>query len=297
MILSAVTVVAVADIYVSNNQTTPNPLMPPPFAVTPILSNAELNESEGFNSSVLVSGETNSTMLVLAPGGEGTVPFTVSTSPGDNQSFDITLTVYLGSNNASTYGVQFSVSPASINLSPGQQVTCVLTVTADKSARPAFYMPAIGMQPQIQGSDGFVAGAQTFLPGFLVADYTPACMYLISEPEGSVQSAWGSNSSASSAQVPLPVQPTVNLAAGQTATVIFGCLTTDQLSLNATASPGLTAEFSPSPLNLTFSYCTGKMYPLKITSDSNLSPGSYQLNFNGTLGSYAFCGAFKVAVS
>ena len=123
---------------------------------TSVLSNIELTSTEGFNSSTLAAGPNSSTLLVLPLGGTGTIPFTVYSSA--NVSFTASLSVYSGSKSAAEYGVQFNVSPANFTVNPGQPVTCILTVTADKDASSAFYLPTIGVQTNRQDSAPYIGG-------------------------------------------------------------------------------------------------------------------------------------------
>ena len=295
----------------------------PAIIVIPVDSTVELNSSEGFNSSIMAAGAASSTLFVLPPGGNGSVPFLVYSS-GANETVNISLSVYLGSAEAESYGVQFSVSPSNFALSPGEQVTSVLNIAADQNAPLAFYMPTV----EIQTNSSYIIGGSVNVPALLVANSTPSCLFLVSEQEfippvviaPSTPSVGIINASASSpplttitpiinasAGSPLPapsppgisglsVTPTINMVPGENATVIFGCLTQDNLSLNVTVPAGFSAEFSPNPLNIIFSYTSGKMYALTVTADTNISSGTYEVNTTGSLGSYLFDASFYVAV-
>jgi hypothetical protein len=96
--------------------------------ITPVLSNVELNASEGFTSSQLVEGPNISPLFVLPPGGNGTIPFTVYSSA--QVPFNVSLSIYLGEN-VTTNGVQYSFSPTNFTVNPGQQATSRTTQTAD----------------------------------------------------------------------------------------------------------------------------------------------------------------------
>ena len=92
-------------------------------------------------------------------------------------------------------------------------------------------------------------------------------------------------------------QPTIKLISGESTTVIFACTTQDALNLNATVTTGLNAEFSPTPLNIIYSYTAGKFYALTITAGSNLNPGNYKVNAEATLGSHPFACSIQITLS
>jgi hypothetical protein len=306
----------------------------PAILIIPVDSTVELNSSTGFNSSILatgiLTGTSNSTMFVLPPGETGSVPFSTYLV-GANETVNVSLSVYLGSSGAESYGVQFNVSPANFTLSPGQQVTSVLTVTADQNAPAAFYMPTV----EIQTNSTYIVGGSVNIPALLVSNSTPACLFLENEQEiippiavapltPDAAGVSGTNASVSSpppttvtpiiinatsgsptqaSPIPIPtgipglnVPPTINIAPGETTTVLYGCLTQDNLNLNFTAPTGFTANFSPNPLNIIFSYTSGKIYALTITADSTISSGTYEINATGALGSYQFDASFYITI-
>jgi len=281
--------------------------------VWPVLSNVELNVSQGFSSTQYVAGPNVSPLLVLSPGAVGTLPFVVS-SPV-NVAFDVSLSVYLGSPDATTYGVHFSVSPSNFAVNPGQRVTCIFTVAADQDAKSAFYLPTIEIQTNRQSSAPYVGGGPASIPALLIANYVPSCLYLVNEQElsPSVVETYSPSSAPAptNASVPYPISvppfvsepyalaavSPINLVPGQSTIVLFGCLTEDKLSLNVTASNGLIAQFSPTPTDIAFSYCTGNMYTLRITASQSIGAGSYEVNGKAELGSYPFSCSLKIAVN
>jgi hypothetical protein len=297
----------------------------PAILVIPVDSTVELNSSEGFNSSIMAAGAASSPLFVLPPGGNGSVPFLVYSS-GANETVNVSLSVYLGSAEAVSYGVQFSVSPSNFTLSPGEQVTSVLTIAAEEDAPAAFYLPTV----EIQTNSSYIIGGSVNVPALLVANSTPSCLFLVNEQEfispvvivPSTPSVGVVNASASSpppttstpivnasigSPTPAPsfppgtsglsVAPTINMVPGENATVIFGCLTHDSLSLNVTVPAGFSAEFSPNPMDIIFTYTSGNMYALTVTAGTNISSGTYEVNATGSLGSYLFDASFYVAVN
>jgi len=284
MIVSVLAVIVASEFHASSTGAAPKTSAGTSYE-TPVLSNIELTSAAGFISSTLAAGPNTSTLLVLSLGGTGTIPFTVYSSA--NVSFTASLSVYSGSKSAAAQGVQFNVSPANFTVNPRQQVTCTLTVTADKDASSVFYLPTIGVQTNRQDSAPYIGGGPICMPALLVSNFTPSCLILVNEQE------------LSQTQEPtiLPVTPTVSLAPGQSSIVIFGCLTQDALSLSASPAAGLTAQFSATPTNIVFGYTSGNMYALTITAAPSMSAGTYQVKTNATLGSYPFTCSFTFAVS
>jgi hypothetical protein len=81
---------------------------------------------------------------------------------------------------------------------------------------------------------------------------------------------------------------------------MFGCFTTgpliagqssvaeaDPLNMNVTTSNGLTAEFSPTPTTIVWDG-TENIYSVTVTASPGLTPGTYQVNGQASLGSHLF---------
>jgi hypothetical protein len=83
---------------------------------------------------------------------------------------------------------------------------------------------------------------------------------------------------------------------GEKTTVLFACTAQDPLSLNVTVPAGFTADFSPNPTDIIFSYTSGNIYALTVSAGANVSSGTYEVNATGSLGSYSFDPSFYVAV-
>lgn len=89
----------------------PQPISMPVPAPAPLAFSIKVDfpASKGFNSSI-TEDVASGPLFVLQPGSNGTVPFSV-TSTAD-ESYNVSLDVFLGSTEAKSYGVQFSISPA-----------------------------------------------------------------------------------------------------------------------------------------------------------------------------------------
>ena len=284
----------------------------PAIIEAPVLSSVELNSAEGFNSSTVAAGTSNSTLFVLPPGGTGTVPFSVYTTY-TNQTVGVFLAVDLWSPPNAYESVQFNVSPSNLTLSPGEQVTAALTITADQNAPSAFYMPYI----DVQSNSSSILETQISMPDVLIANSTPSCLFLVNEQQ-IIQPNVAAPAPASppignastgivppiaspplSTSTPIPdlsVVPTITMVPGETTTVMYGCLTQDNLSLNVTAPTGFTAQFSPNPVDVILGSTSGKMYALTITAATNIGSGTYQVNATGSLSTYQFDASFSVVV-
>lgn len=279
--------------------------------VWPVESNVELNQSQGFGFSLMVAGDNSSPMVVLPPGGSGTIPFTLS-SPPVNVSVQVSLSMSLGSGNTTnaTPGVHFNIFPTNFTLNPGQQVKSTLTITVDQDAPSAYYSPVIAIETNTQKSPPYVGGGGVELPSLLIATQVPSCLYLVNEQliPSSVL-VWNTPASGNATWplfVPSPyvlpdVSP-INLSPGETTSVIFGCFTTvpfpltpgqspmaeaDPLRMNVTASEGLTAQFSSAPTDIVWGG-SGSMYSVTVTASVSLNAGNYQVKGQASLGSHLF---------
>jgi len=297
-------------IFLANLPITHHPLATP--FLTPVSAKVELNASEGFTSSQLVEGPNISPLFTLPPGGTGTIPFVVYSSA--KVPFNASLSIYLGEANETTYGVQYSFSPSNFTVNPGQNVTSVLTITADKDAPSAFYWPTLAIQTNKQEYPYYIEGEAVATPALLIANSAPSCLYIVTEyditpttppiilPSNVPAPANASvtlpiTTPASTPQVPAPFpQPTIDMAPGKSATMIFACATQDKLSLNATVPSGFSAEFSPNPLDIIYSNVSGNLYALTVTASPNLSEGNYKVNAEAALGPYPFECSFQIAI-
>jgi len=284
----------------------------------PVESNVELNQSTGFGSSFMVAGENASPMVVLAPGGSGTIPFTLS-SPV-NVSFTVSLSMYLGEN-ATTPGVHFSISPANFTVNPGQHVASTLTVTVDQDAPSAYYSPTIAIQTNRQTSatgEPYVGGGPVDIPSLLIANSVPSCLYLVNEQEIPSNVLVMNKPSSGPATWPvfvpspylLPNVPTIHLSPGQTTDVLFGCFSIgsfnatgqpnavepDLLRMNVTAPKGLTAEFLGNPADIAWSG-NANIYSVTVTANPSLGSGTYQVKGQASLGSHLFNWSLTYSVS
>jgi len=257
----------------------------------PVPCDVNLDSSEGFNSSIVVVANASSPLFVLPPGGTGTIPF--SAYSDIEITFNVSLSV--GSLNENAFGTTFDIYPANFALKLGQRVSSVLTIKADKNAPSVFYLPGINIDTDKNEYPYYISGGWIELPALLVADFTPSCIYFVNgfefEPPLVIPTPQ---------YTPIPklsFVPTINLSRGEKTMFIFSCPVQEDLNINATAPVGFSAEFSPVPLDVAFSYTTErKMYALTVTADANVNPGTYIVIMKGTLESYVFEGSFYVAV-
>jgi hypothetical protein len=263
----------------------------PPLRPMPIESRIEFDFSEGLNSSILVGAGSNETLFVLSPGGIGTLPLIVSSTADEN--LNVSLSPHLDQN-ANLSGVRLSILPTNFELGPKQQTKSILTVTADKDAAAVLYRdPKVAMQ-----TDPFYTYEKTvFVPSLLVANFTPSCVYLLSDQEFISPVASPTPEQASEINK-LSIVPTINLMHGEKTMFLFGCPANESFILNASAPAGFRTEFSPTPLNIIFNWSSGgEMYALEVAADTDVSPGTYKVNFTGSLGSHQFEGSFYISAT
>lgn len=306
--LIAIVLVLAIIVFFSNSPVTPHFVATP--IITPVYAIAELNASEGFTSSQVVAGPNISPLYTLAPGGTGIIPFTVYSKA--QVPFNASLSVYLGETNVSSNGVQYSFSPSNFTVNPGENVTAVLTITVDKDAPSAFYWPTVEIQTNKEEYPYYIGGGANAAPALLIANSAPSCLYIVTlyditptSPRMITSSNVPAPTNASVtypvatpivSQVPEPFpEPTINLAPGESTTVVFACATQDALNLNATVPSEFTAEFSPTPLDIIYSNVSGNLYALTVTASPSLNPGNYGVNVEAILGPYPFKCSFQIA--
>jgi hypothetical protein len=86
------------------------------------------------------------------------------------------------------------------------------------------------------------------------------------------------------------------MVSGEKTTVLYACIAQDPLSLNVTVPAGFTADFSPNPTDIIFSYTSGNIYALTVTAGANVNSGTYEVNATGSLGTYQFDASFSVTI-
>jgi hypothetical protein len=312
--LTLIVLVSILGIIIfSPNSSGPNRFASTP-PIIPVLANVELNASEGFSSSQLVEGPNISPLFVLPPGGNGSIPFTVYCSA--QVPFNASLSIYLGEANVNTNGVVYSFSPSNFTVYPGQNVTSVLTITADKDAPSAFYSPTLEIQTNKQESPYYISGGAVAIPSLLIGNSVPSCLYIVTEyditptaPPMTLPSnvpvptnasvTYPVKTPSNTPQVPDPFpEPTINMTPGETTTIIFACATQDALNLNATSLPaGFSTAFLGSPLNIIYSGISGNLWAYTVTAGPSITPGNYNVNVEATLGSYPFKCSLQINLS
>ena len=296
-------IVGLTIIIVVLSQNIRNPMSSPPLIEPPLQtsvhSNVDYNESQGFKSLTYVDTSGAHPLLTLPAGGKGVLPITIYANT--NVTFNVSLS--LDSTGANSNGVKFSISPENFTVTPGQPETPTLKVIVDKNAPSVLCLPKIAIQTNMEDTSPYIMGGAISMPGIMVvnSNLTPSCIAILGEaqitPPRLITQPGGSgriNSSAFTAPTPyyldyyFPNLPAFNMTPGQSNQFIFGCLTSDSLSVNPTAQTGLSAQFSSAPTNFLFNNTEGKMYVLTITVNPNTTPGHYQVYCSSVLGSKPF---------
>lgn len=228
-------------------------------------------------------------MLVLPPGGSGTIPVTLS-SIGD-EDYTISLSMHLaGERGVKFEGVRYTFSPSTLHLKAGGQAESILEIEADRNAPTAYYETSIGAYAEEWGG-----GIGTHLSDILVSPYTPAYIYHVQVPTPGMP-----------APTPIPgVTPTptetpppgFELVAGGKIDIMFFIMDVHEpVSLDVTSPPELSFELLPDPLKVVPRPTLDKVYLLTITASPVVPEGNYEMAVTGNVGSYTFERVFYLAV-
>jgi hypothetical protein len=270
---------------------------PPPHGtpvITPVLSNVYLNSSTGFVSSLIVGATSSSVLYVLPPGGIGTIPFSVY-SPA-SVPFVASFSTYLGSSNASDYGLRYSFLPPNFTVNPGEHLNAVVTITAGNPTKPVFYLPSISIRTDKEQTPYYIGAGYVDTPALLVANKTPACIYFINAFELAPPVTFPSPDHTPG--VYRLILPEINMTAGEEAQFIFCSNKQENLNINTTSPTGITAQFSQTPLDMILSYTDEReMQAINLKAQPNLNPGTYNVQLKGVVDQYEFIGTLKIQIS
>jgi len=154
---------------------TPHPIPPPAFFIK-----ADIDSAKGFNYTTMESQGFISKILVLPPGGSGTIPVTLVSE----EDKDYAATLYIepeGLGEARMYrGIQFTFSPTSMLLKAGGTESSILKVEVDPNAPTGFYGGSVGMRFDDRGA---LSGGEAYF-NLLILPYTPDyAFYIYAEPQ------------------------------------------------------------------------------------------------------------------
>ena len=253
-------------------------------------------ESQGFISKI----------LVLPPGGSGTIPVTLVSESDE----DYAATLYIepeGLGDARMYrGIRFTFSPTSMLLRAGGTESSILKVEVDSTAPTGFYGGSVGMR---FGDGGALSGGEAYF-NLLILPYTPDyAFYIYAEPQGPTPLP-------TPAPTPVPQPPTVTpptptilqpptivVKAGGRLHVLFVIQTFSedpnlliQLNLGSTPS-GISRELLRDPVQVVRVPIEERLYMLVLTVSPDVAAGTHKITVTGNVGTYSFERAFYLTVT
>ena len=281
---------------------TPHPAPPPEFTIK-----AGLEPSEGalgFNYTPIESQGFISKILVLPPGGSGTIPVTL-VSKSDK---DYAITLYIepeGLGDARLFrGIRFTFSPTSMLLRAGGTESSLLKIKVDPDAPTGFYGPSVGGRTEEFG----LSSSESYF-NLLVLPYTPSyAFYIYAQPPGPAPIPTPPPTPTPT-QPPAPPPPTIDVKTGDKVHVMFGIQTfSDDPNLpiqfnytyNSKPAGSLPSEVSANlvsnPLQVVRVPIEERFYMLTLSAGPDAPEGTYEIVVTGSVGSYTFERAFYLVV-
>ncbi len=263
---------------------TPGPAPPPEF-------NIEVHYSEvtGFNRTTSEFQGDTSSVLVLPPGGVGTIPVKlISTGKED---YTISLSMGLaGERGVRFEGVECAFNPSTLSLEAGGEAESVLTIEVDGDAPTAYYEPSIGAYVE-EEEKGIGRG----LSDILVSPYTPKYIYRVHIPTPGMP---GPIPTPGPTPAPTETPSTsFELATGGKISIILFILNVlEPLSLKVTSPKEVDFDLLPDPLEVVPRPEEDRVYLLNITANPDAFEGTYEMAVTGNTESYTFEWVFNLVV-
>jgi len=298
------------------------PAPPPAFHVK-----ADLDSAQGFSYVTKESQGHISKVLVLPPGGSGTIPVTLTSKSDDHLAITLSIEPE-GVGDARLFkGIRFTFSPTFISLKPGETTKSVLKVEVEPSAPTGFYGPSVlGSTEEI----GLSSSEAYF--NLLILPYTPSYLFYIYSippgppplptPEGEETPPPTPPPSPPETTTPVPTPPTVSpspptlpppptieVETGGEVYVMFGIETFSedpglpvQLNYTYNSKPagslpsGVSADLVSNPLQVVRVPIEERFYLLTLSAGPDASEGTYEIVVTGSVGSYTFERSFYLLV-
>ncbi len=263
---------------------TPTPGPKPPLKFR---YGVESASSAGFNRTTSEFQGDATPVLVLPPGGSGTIPVKLSSTGGED--YTISLSTYLaGETGVGFEGVTYTFSPSTISLKAGDQVESILTIDVDSEAPTAYYETSI-MANAEEGGSGI---GEEYHFHILVSPYTPTYIYRLHVPTpGAPLPTPGPTAPT---ETPLPG---FELVAGEKISFMFFILNIHEpIDLDVTSPPELGFDIVSDPIESVPRPKEDKIYLLTITTNPDISEDTYKMTVTGNTGSYTFEWAFHISV-
>jgi len=218
-------------------------------------------------------------VLVLRPGGSGSIPITLIST--DDRDYTVSLDIGFGVLPGKFEGVRYVFSPTTLNLKAGKEVNSILSIEADLDAPTAYYELIIYTHIKEWGGS---IGMPLF--DLLIYPYTPSYAFHIRAPEPGEP-----------APIPIPFPPpTIAVKPGETVYIMFDIYkgTSDptvqvkiDLTYNSGSLPsGISAKFTSDPLKVVPVPAWESVIMLTLTAAEDFPEGMYRMIATITVGSY-----------
>jgi len=268
---------------------TPGPAPPPKLNMS-----ADFASLKSFNVTQRESQGSLYPVLVLPPGGSGSIPIRL-VSTGD-EDYTISLDIGLSGVDPKFRGVRYVFSPSTLKLKAGGEVNSILSIEADPDAPYILYDPSISARIEEWERGGSI-GMSFF--DLLIYPHTPLYAYEIFAPTP------GAPEPSPGGEPPILPPPTVSVKPGEKLYIMFDVhkgtpdpsiqvklsLTHDSGSLPS----GIGAEFNTLEPASTPSYQS--VIILALTTTEDVREGKYRMVSTISVGSYTTERAFDLTVT
>ena len=293
VILLAIVIIALA-VYLATPPTptstpmpTPTPAPPTPTsgpAPLPKLNmSADFASLKGFNVTEMEFQGSLFPVLVLPPGGSGSIPITLI-STGD-ENYTVSLDIGLAGENPKFEGVRYIFSPSTLNLNAGAKASSILSIEVDSDAPTAYY--SLINRAHIKEWGGSIG--MTFFD-LLICPYTPSYAFMIIAPTP------GAPQPTPIGTPPPELTPTIAVKPGETVYIMFDIdkgtpdptvqVRIDLSHDSGSLPPGIGAKFISNPLKVVPAPTYGSLIMLTLTAAEDVPEGTYKMIAKISVGSY-----------
>jgi len=229
-------------------------------------------------------------VLVLRPGGSGSIPITLIST--DDRDYTVSLDIGFGALPGKFEAVRYIFSATTLNLKAGAEVNSILSMEVDSDAPTAYYELLIYAHiKEWGGSIGML------LFDLLIYPYAPSYAFHIRAPEPGEP-----------APTPIPFPPpTIAVKPGEAAYIMFDIYkgTSDptlqvkiDLTHNSGSLPsGISAKFASDPLKVVPVPAWESVIMLTLTAAEDVPEGTYRMIATITVGSYTVQIPFDLTIT
>jgi len=267
---------------------TPAPPTPHPVPPSPKLNmSADFASLKGFNVTWIEHPEVLSRVLVLPPGGFGSITIMLI-STGD-EDYTISLNVTLVGESPKFEGVKYNLSPSTLNLKAGAEAISILSIEAESDAPVVLYLISVDAHV-----GGYLPRMPTVCLDLLIYPYAPAYAFFILPPSPGITPT-----------LTKPILPKIPIRPGGSVYVLFWVAkgTEDpsvqvkiDLAHDSGSLPlGIAGEFNS--LETAPRSTSRSVVMLTLTTATDVPEGTYRIIATISIGSYATERAFDLAVT